>query len=404
MSKLLYTDLMEYPTDNDAQSAWVSNAGGSGGLPSSEYTSDSYTKLLLHMNGVDGSTTFTDDGNTGHTVTANGNAQIDTAQKKFGTGAGLFDGTGDYLSIPDSADWNFGTGDFTIDWWMKFNVLSGNGYKGGIEQYVDSNNFFQVSTYYYNGKLYLNQFYCKSGGTTIFYYYSTLASGEGITGTIGIDWNHYTVVRNGGNVHVFINGVEQSMTEGTTISGKTFPDISAPFTIGLDTNNGYTFLDGWIDEFRISKGIARWVTDFDVATKDLQCYSEATIKQQGSYSLKIDANTDALNDTLTKTLTDYLDYSIMDVLKFEVRASRTGSNIKLKIHDIDGDTQEHAVNIASANTWQTESWDISGISGTKRDQIDKIIIEITNASVANEIYIDNLFSKAIVETSHTWVG
>ena len=57
-------------------------------LPSSEYSSDANTQLLLHCNGTDTSTTFIDSGNTGHTVTANGNAQLDTAQKKFGTASG----------------------------------------------------------------------------------------------------------------------------------------------------------------------------------------------------------------------------------------------------------------------------------------------------------------------------
>ena len=92
------------------------------GLPSAEYSSDAYTVLLLHCNGVDESTTFTDSSGGGvgspHTVTAVGNAQIDTAQKKFDTGSALFDGTGDYLSLEDSDDWDFGTGDFTVDCWI----------------------------------------------------------------------------------------------------------------------------------------------------------------------------------------------------------------------------------------------------------------------------------------------
>jgi len=141
------------------------------------------------------------------------------------------------------------------------------------------------------------------------------------------------------------------------------------------------------------------------APESLQCYSEDTIKVQGDYSLKVlAAQTGSLNKTLTKTLTDYLDYSIQDVIKFDIRASRTGSNIKLKIHDVGGDTQEHTINIASANEWQTETYDITGITGTKRDQIDKIIIEISNADFANTIYIDNLYSKVIVETAYTWMG
>ena len=80
---------------------------------------DSYTKVLLHMNGTDASTTFTDE--SGKTWTANGNAQIDTASYKFATGSGLFDGGGDYIDTPDNADFNFGSGDFTIDLQMRRN-------------------------------------------------------------------------------------------------------------------------------------------------------------------------------------------------------------------------------------------------------------------------------------------
>jgi len=136
----------------------------------------------------------------------------------------------------------------------------------------------------------------------------------------------------------------------------------------------------------------------------LQCYSEDTIKQQGSYSLKGIALAGALNSTLTKTLTDYLDYSIMDKLIFQVRASRTGENLQIQIHDVGGTTSSHTINIASANTWQTETWDISGITGTDRDTIDSIIIKIINADVENTFYFDNLFSQINTEHVSVWVG
>ena len=106
-------------------------------VPSAEYSSDSYTKLLLHMNGTDGSTTFTDDGETGHTVTANGDAEIDTAQKQFGTASGLFSGTG-YLSILDHADFDFGADNFTIDFYIKtttiYSYLSNEHLQNAVKQ------------------------------------------------------------------------------------------------------------------------------------------------------------------------------------------------------------------------------------------------------------------------------
>jgi len=76
---------------------------------------DSYTKSLLHLN-----TDYADVAAGGtHTWTGYGNAQIDAAIKKFGAGSLLLDGDGDYIDTPDSADWAMGSGDFTVDFWMK---------------------------------------------------------------------------------------------------------------------------------------------------------------------------------------------------------------------------------------------------------------------------------------------
>ena len=88
---------------------------------------DSNTNLLLHCDGDDSSTTFTDSGATSHTVTANGGAIISTEQSKFGGAAAKFDGSSAYLSIPDHADWFMGAGAFTIDFWVRFNSLPTTG-------------------------------------------------------------------------------------------------------------------------------------------------------------------------------------------------------------------------------------------------------------------------------------
>ena len=66
---------------------------------------DATTKLLLHMEGADAATTFPDSSSLGVSVTASGNAQIDTAQSKFGVASSLFDGTNDYLTVADNAAW-----------------------------------------------------------------------------------------------------------------------------------------------------------------------------------------------------------------------------------------------------------------------------------------------------------
>ena len=104
---------------------WTSTFSGS--LPSTPYTSssgiDSYTKLMLHFD--------SDKGVTGHNITFNGDMDFNPTINKFrsgnnGYGSFYFDGTGDYVSITSNEDWNFGSGDFTIDCWFYVPNVTGN--------------------------------------------------------------------------------------------------------------------------------------------------------------------------------------------------------------------------------------------------------------------------------------
>ena len=92
-------------------------------------TPDSYTVLLLHMDGYDTSVSFTDKSPNGHVVTVNGNAQVDTDDPVYTTGDEpgnlMLDGDGDYLSIADHADFHFGTAALTIDTWFYLDSVVG---------------------------------------------------------------------------------------------------------------------------------------------------------------------------------------------------------------------------------------------------------------------------------------
>ena len=79
---------------------------------------------LLHMDGTNGSTTFTDSSNNAVAVTAHG-ATLSTSQVKFGTAAGSFNGSS-YISIPDSANVEIGASDFTFESWVYINSYSGS--------------------------------------------------------------------------------------------------------------------------------------------------------------------------------------------------------------------------------------------------------------------------------------
>lgn len=127
----------------------------------------------------------------------------------------------------------------------------------------------------------------------------------------------------------------------------------------------------------------------------LQCYSEATIKEQGSYSLKgIADQTTSLNYKLTRSVSPVIDLSGKDTITLYLYASRTGSNIKIGIHDSGGTTTEITPNITNANAWQKITWDISAVSNANKDAIDQIIITIVNADAANTFYIDDMITPA----------
>ena len=109
---------------------------------------DSNTRVLLHFDGADASTTMTDSnvGGAAHVWTAAGNAQIDTAQAQSGGASLLLDGTGDWVSTPDHADFAFGSGDFTIDCW--FNCSDPIGTVRAIAGQCDSAASFASISFY----------------------------------------------------------------------------------------------------------------------------------------------------------------------------------------------------------------------------------------------------------------
>lgn len=208
---------------------------------------DSYTKLMLHCDGANGSTAFRDSSLLPHTLTAAGNAQISTAQSVFGAASAAFDGTGDYLSTSDHADWYLATSDFTIDFCVRFNSIAASA--GLIQQYTDDDNRWGIA--WSNGGT-LNLIAKASGVVTI------LVS---VSWTPTVDtWYHLAFVRSGSDFLVFIDGVSQSVSGSP--DADTFPDLGSNLWIGRFDVAGSNYLNGYLDEIRLSKGVARWTSNF----------------------------------------------------------------------------------------------------------------------------------------------
>ena len=182
------------------------------------------------------------------------NAQVDTTTVKYGTGAMEFDGTGDHLATNGNPNlFAFGSGDFTIECWVYFNSLS------GAQIIYDGRPSTAQTT----------QPTIYTSGSTLYYYTN---SGNRITATtLSVStWYHIALTRSGTDTKLFVNGTQ---------SGSTYTDSTVytnsdgrPF-IGADSfNNGSppgNFMNGFIDDLRITKGIARYTANFTPPTAEL---------------------------------------------------------------------------------------------------------------------------------------
>ena len=230
---------------------------------------DTASVALLHMDGANLSTTFTDE--SGKSWTAAGGAKISTAVSKFGGACGAFS-TNDYISVADSSDWILDGGSnnnkWTIDLWAYLANDPGTGTVGIMQQYVDNSNFWSLQIT--NNLL---EFQVRSGGSNTVVIDQTF-------NPAATTWYHLAIVKNGaaGYKH-FIDGTQVG---STTTDTSTIPDLAGALYIGRQISGSGTtsYWDGYFDEVRISKGIARWVDNFTPPTYAYGFYGQALISRR----------------------------------------------------------------------------------------------------------------------------
>jgi hypothetical protein len=218
-------------------------------------------KLLLGMEGTNGSTTFTDSSLLKRTITRNGTGTISTAQSKFGSSS-YYTGTTLSDSLSVSGIETFGSGDFTFEcWWyptqfttgykLFFNLDNGAGYSWNFTYTDDA----------LSRKVF---FYTYGGGVS----YITGGTSGGNTTTLN-QWNHLACTRSGTTLRIFING---SLFESGTLSTNI---ATGSLTIGPHYSNAGTTL-GYLDEIRVSN-FARYTSNFTPPTASFLTTTPTTL-------------------------------------------------------------------------------------------------------------------------------
>jgi Concanavalin A-like lectin/glucanases superfamily len=201
--------------------------------------------FLTSFDGVDGATSDTEF--RGKALTFVGNAQIDTAQSVFGGSSLLLDGTGDYITTPDHADFDFAAGQFTVELWVRHNTgFSTN------EAYIGQWGSTTAEQAWF---LFLNSgsltFRVQTAGGLI---NTTVAW----TPTVGT-WYALAVDRDAtGKFRIYRDGV---MVASSAAVGTAIQNGTGLLGIGRVPSLSTYDLQGWVDEIRVTKGVARYASD-----------------------------------------------------------------------------------------------------------------------------------------------
>lgn len=216
--------------------------------------------LLLQGDGVDGSTTFIDE--KGHTMTANGNAQVATAVRRFGEGSIFCDGSGDYVTTPDHADFDLGSGDFTIEGWCRIGSTRPSNAQALLVKRASSSVRGPFAILVPANTTKFQLLLATTAGSYAVNLTSTTSPG---TGT----WTHFAAVRSGTDVYLFSGGVQEGGTG--SVSGALLTNTDS-LSLGRDQAGTDTALNGYLDSVRITKGVARYTGTFTPPSRALPAH------------------------------------------------------------------------------------------------------------------------------------
>jgi len=241
-----------------------------------------------------------------------------------------FDGSGDYLTLPDNAGWVMNT-DYTIEFWFYASSLPGQ-YNNIINQYGGSSSYWGIN-------------YDTSLGWCFFYH-----NGAGEQKTARNqnsplnNWVHIAVVKSGTTGYMFINGTQA----GATFSYPTINDVSSSLYIGAWSTPG-DYINGYLSNLRVVKGTALYTSNFTPSTTPLTAVS-------GTQLLTCQDNRFVDRSTNNFTITKNGDTRIDPADPFELPASYTtyGSTYMDGTGDYLNST--YAINWSTFGSYTIEFW------------------------------------------------
>ena len=217
-------------------------------------------EALLPFNGTNGATSTTDLSDRGHTVTFGGDAEISTAQSKFGGSSLSLDGNGDYVDLPQATN-QLVSEDFTIEFWFRINSGAGSETVGLFGSYYTGDGSGEGMLMQSNATYNQVFFQWHYGGSDWAYLNQTQGTRTALSNNT---WYHVAVTRSGSTWRLFLNGTqEDSVTQSSYIS-----DSGSTTRLGNYGPSGTAShgLNGYIEDFRITRGVARYTSNFTAPT------------------------------------------------------------------------------------------------------------------------------------------
>ena len=284
------------------------------------------TNLMIHGN-VGTGQSFSDSSPSGHTITANGDVTHSGGQSKFSGGSIYFDSDADYLSMPDSSDWDFGNGDFTIDFWLGYPTDTGAWAEVFSQGWVSGSDSWMIGIDWGTTNK-LKFIYTTDGSTDIPTAYTT--------STISTSaWTHIAVVRSTTTIKIYVNGIEEV---SLGVATNTIYNSSKPLYIGQrEISVGSYDYVGYMDEIRITKGTALWTHAFTPPTR--RNLSAPVVDRSGN---------DNGGNFATKETTDVTNYRVGEVIR----------PIDNAVWDFDG--TDDAILVGSSGWNYINNYDVSG--------------------------------------------